>query len=422
MHRIDHPTAVAERFVEEDTQLGQPATVVTARWANAVQEELASVIESAGITLNDADDTQLAQAIETIVAAHETDTVVQNGNFNFWQRGESFKFDGTARSNLKDYCADRWSVERFSGEPTLSREVHNTAAEVPGSRYYLRWEQGPIPSVGNPSLSQQIEGVRTLSGTPATLSFWARLNGAPPQSIIPRLTQNFGTGGSPSADVSFLLQATPILDANWQKVVVKTFVPSIVGKTIGTDQGTDFLELSLLLPPSKDGFFFDLDQIKLEPGNVATGFTPLPPSAELAQLQRYFWTTYEDGVAPGETDDVAFPNRDAGMIERRIFLDASEGPPSTCLQPLQIQLPIPMRGSGAEVQRSWWGDAGAEELLTLRRVSSFATASSFPITSIEHAGQRSTGAPCSNATHNAGNLGQLNWTRAHVAIDAEFKG
>lgn len=64
MHRIDGPGATSGGgFREGDPTTGESSTWVTADWANAVQEELANVIEAAGLTLNKADNTQLLAAM-----------------------------------------------------------------------------------------------------------------------------------------------------------------------------------------------------------------------------------------------------------------------------------------------------------------------------------------------------------------------
>lgn len=67
MHRIDGPGAtVDKKFTEEVPAQGIPATDVTDDWLNAVQEEIAAVIEGAGIILDKAINTQLLQAIQSV--------------------------------------------------------------------------------------------------------------------------------------------------------------------------------------------------------------------------------------------------------------------------------------------------------------------------------------------------------------------
>lgn len=70
MHRIDTPTATSDnRFTEGDPTIPVAATVVSADWLNAVQEELAAVIAGAGLELDKADNAQLWQAISRAITA-----------------------------------------------------------------------------------------------------------------------------------------------------------------------------------------------------------------------------------------------------------------------------------------------------------------------------------------------------------------
>lgn len=64
MHRIDGDGHVSNTFTEGDPGLGVRATQVTADWLNAVQAEIAAVIEAAGITLSKPDNNQLLDALQ----------------------------------------------------------------------------------------------------------------------------------------------------------------------------------------------------------------------------------------------------------------------------------------------------------------------------------------------------------------------
>lgn len=67
MHRIDGPGATIDKhFTEGDPISGTPATTVTGDWLNAVQDEIANAVEEAGLTLNKANNTQLADAISIL--------------------------------------------------------------------------------------------------------------------------------------------------------------------------------------------------------------------------------------------------------------------------------------------------------------------------------------------------------------------
>ena len=68
MHRIDATTATVDhRFTEGNPQSGVPATVVKADWLNAIQEELAHLVESVDLPLEKSNNTQVAQAILALV-------------------------------------------------------------------------------------------------------------------------------------------------------------------------------------------------------------------------------------------------------------------------------------------------------------------------------------------------------------------
>lgn len=80
MYRIDHVTAAVGLpapdvlgtqgyFQKGNPGGGTPATVVTADWANAMQEELLYVIEQASLTPSKVNRTQLRQAIAVMIAA-----------------------------------------------------------------------------------------------------------------------------------------------------------------------------------------------------------------------------------------------------------------------------------------------------------------------------------------------------------------
>lgn len=69
MHRIDSSSATIDhKFTEGDPTVPVEATTVTADWLNAVQGELVTVIESAGLVLDKADNGQLLAALLTLGA------------------------------------------------------------------------------------------------------------------------------------------------------------------------------------------------------------------------------------------------------------------------------------------------------------------------------------------------------------------
>lgn len=82
VNAIPTPAAVGDvvgYFSEGDPNIGQQATVVSADWLNAVQEELANVIEGAGVTLDKTVRTQLYTAIKSLVKVPIQETFTSNG-------------------------------------------------------------------------------------------------------------------------------------------------------------------------------------------------------------------------------------------------------------------------------------------------------------------------------------------------------
>jgi hypothetical protein len=104
MYRIDNanattvlPTPLAPGpvvhgyFQSGNPSTGQKATTVDRDWANTQQEEIANVVEAAGITLSKTDRTQLLQAIRSIAAGagvHGQQGFNTSGNFT-WPVGVS---------------------------------------------------------------------------------------------------------------------------------------------------------------------------------------------------------------------------------------------------------------------------------------------------------------------------------------------
>ena len=122
-----------------------------------------------------------------------------NGDFGIWQRGTSF-----SNPSSLAYTADRWAIyyDGSGATRTISQQAFTTgAAPVSGyeSSFFYRYAVS-VAGSGNTAnlLRQYIENVRNFAGQTATVSFWAK---ASANITVPSVgtTQNFGTGGSPSA-------------------------------------------------------------------------------------------------------------------------------------------------------------------------------------------------------------------------------
>ena len=218
-----------------------------------------------------------------------------NGNFDVWQRGTSQTAAGYG-------SADRWNyVLGGSTTQSITQGVFAVGqTDVPNNpKYYSR---NVVTTGGTAdSLSVQIyrlEGVETFAGETVTLSFYAKADAS--KNIAVEFSQRFGTGGSPSGNVDGIGVTTVPLTASWQKHIVTVTIPSITGKTLGTD-GNDYLGVYIWLDAGSDSNArtnslgnqsgtFEFAQVQLEAGSVATPFERRSYGEELALCQRYYET------------------------------------------------------------------------------------------------------------------------------------
>lgn len=228
-----------------------------------------------------------------------------NGNFDYWQRGTSLAADGTSTVR---YLADRWLT--FGAGTTIapSRQSFTLGqTDVPNNpKYFHRCVVASVAGAANYStLTQRIEGVETLAGQQVTVSFWAKADASKPIAVT--LSQYFGSGGTPSASVETTCGKVTI-GTTWQKVTFTATLPSVSGKTLGTnnndlvqiliwfDAGSNYNTQTNTL--GQQSGTFDIAQVQLEEGPVATDFEQRPQQTELALCQRYFCKTFNQLVDP----------------------------------------------------------------------------------------------------------------------------
>jgi hypothetical protein len=214
-----------------------------------------------------------------------------NGGFDIWQRGTSQTTSGYGSD-------DRWGNENTGSTKTASRQTFTLGqTDVPGSPKF--WSRTVVTTSAGASnfcnKIQRVESVLTLAGQTATLSFWAKADAS--KNIAVEFVQWFGLGGSPSSIVSGIGVTTCALTTSWQKFVVTVNVPSITGKTLGTDLG-DFLAAVFWFDAGstfnsrtnslgQQSGTFDISNVQLEAGSVATPFEQRPVGTELVLCQRY---------------------------------------------------------------------------------------------------------------------------------------
>jgi hypothetical protein len=220
-----------------------------------------------------------------------------NGNFDIWQRGTSQTSSGYG-------SVDRWACSNSGSTKTASRQAFTLGqTDVPNNpKYFMRHVVTSVADAGNfVTKATKIEGVETLAGSTATLSFWAKADAS--KNIAVEFGQSFGSGGSPSTLITGIESQLVALTTSWAKYTITLSVPSISGKTLGTD-GNDFLEVRFWFDAGSNlnaraaslgqqSGTFDIAQVQIEEGSVATPFEHRPIGLELSLCQRYYlrWKT-----------------------------------------------------------------------------------------------------------------------------------
>jgi hypothetical protein len=240
-----------------------------------------------------------------------------NGDFYINQR------NFTSTTTNADFGFDRWSMNTSGGTATYSAQTFTLGA-APVAGYEGRNFARLAVTTGNDfcRLQQQIESVRTFAGQTVTLSFWAKgTNPTTAGNLKAYFLQNFGTGGSPSATV-VLTEQTFVLTANWTRYSLTFAIPSISGKTLGTD-GNDFLGLNLSqgTSASTDAWTLDLWGVQVEAGSIATAFQTATGTiqGELAAAQRYYYRQNWQALSNYAVFGTGFANTTGAMYVETTF-------------------------------------------------------------------------------------------------------
>ena len=214
-----------------------------------------------------------------------------NGNFDIWQRGTSFTASG--------YGCDRWRSYYTGGTTTAYTRQSFTLGQtdVPNNpEYYTRLVVTSGNAAGSrASFNQKIENVRTFQGQTVTVSFWAKADAT--KDLTVEFLQYFGTGGSPSAYVTATPQKFSISNT-WTKYTKTFSIPSITGKTLGTDNN-DYIDLAFWMDAGSDyntrvsslgnqSGTFEFAQVQVEEGSSATDFEYKSIGEIIQDCKRYY--------------------------------------------------------------------------------------------------------------------------------------
>lgn len=230
--------------------------------------------------------------------------VIINGDFRIWQRGtSSFTTNGA-------YTADRW-VMGFTGTgtaQTVSQVAFTAGNPISNQEPTFHIRNAVTGGSGNSSLvvlTQKIEDVRTCAGQQVAVSFWAKVTSGTANLGLD-LYQDFGSGGS--ATVGGIGGQKFSLTTSWQRFTALISVPSISGKTIGSNNflacrfwfssGSDYNSLNGTL--GIQSATFDIWGVQLEQNYQPTPFEQRPFGVELALCQRYYWRLSAENTGVGQ--------------------------------------------------------------------------------------------------------------------------
>ena len=244
---------------------------------------------------SDADSHPISAITGLSTALNGFKNYIINGNFDVWQYG-------TSQTSIVDGYGsdDRW-WNKYLGSTRTHSQVVCTDVEraLFNANYFSRTVVTSVVGSGNFVVKRQaIENVTRLAGKTVTVSFWAKADSN--KNIAIEVAQNFGTGGTPSASVEGIGSQLVSLTTTWQKKTVTVNIPSIVGKTLGTDgihttmtnlffwfdAGSSVASRTANL--GQQSGTFDIAQVQLEEGSVATPFENRLYGLELSLCQRYY--------------------------------------------------------------------------------------------------------------------------------------
>jgi hypothetical protein len=225
-----------------------------------------------------------------------------NGSFEFWQRG-------TARTymNAGQYLADRWTIRYYQNAS------HKRTAVTPvtgmQTRYALKVGSLTVGGGARMWTNTELESGDSipLRGKTMTLSFWVRFSSATCSSSTAIPFGNWGGGvdwciyttdaamGSTPADgfggVNLINGSLP---TTWTKYTTTVTLPSNINNV-----GVYFGFSGLGNTASADTVWYEITQVQLEEGSVATPFEQRPIQQELTLCERYYESSFRNGQTIG---------------------------------------------------------------------------------------------------------------------------
>ena len=246
--------------------------------------------------------------------------LLHNSLFNVQQRGQG-------PITVAGYLADRWvaSTGTAGGSRSIAIAAATDAARAAIGDEACEYTLGYTFTGGSAAgdydcLTQRLEDLYRYSNKTVTVSFWAIATSGTPKIAV-GFTEQFGTGGSPTGNVSPGGAAIQ-LTTSWARYTSTITLPSIAGKTTGTNNDS-CLALNLWLSAGTNQAFVSNNigvqsgavsfwGIQLEFGAIATPLEKRALAVEQMFCYRHYYTNYARvdgyGVMAGSVNtDYYFP-------------------------------------------------------------------------------------------------------------------
>lgn len=217
-----------------------------------------------------------------------------NGSCMEWQAATSL-VAGTGQR----YSADNWRVNSSGTTVAVARNGFAVGqTDVPnGMLYYLSVTVASSAGAANFAIIETfIENVQSTANGYVTGQIYLKADSA--KNVCLELVQHFGSGGSPSSPVLSLGVTTLALTTNWQAFNFTVQLPSVSGKTLGSnlndsliariwfDAGTNYNAETNTL--GQQSGTFDISHFSINRGTSLSPWS-MDPQRNLARCQRLLW-------------------------------------------------------------------------------------------------------------------------------------
>lgn len=237
----------------------------------------------------------VSQALANEGPAFSFKNKIINGNFEFWQRANTFTQTIASTSGSYMVCDRYFTYTDTSSTRVISRQEfttneRNSTEPAKNSQYYHRVALTPSGSTTF-QFYQRIEGLRQFANKTVTVSFYAKADRAQTTNLF-----LYGVSGGGSEDFLTSTQSYT-LGTSWQKYTFTLAIPTInTGWSFGA---TEALTVYLTQMTTSTAITIDFSQVQFEIGSVATPFELRPSTQELMLCMRYFQSYKYSGFISG---------------------------------------------------------------------------------------------------------------------------